>query len=164
MLTCLTVNEALRQKFLDLKEGAIVVSLKCLMGSGRSTARTSRPSRNRGSSPTLKERNVRPGFPLVFTPQSDAKPQSLARRYRRDLHCHFTSVLLGQRLVGPRRGRLLLAAHEPRGLRAPEAPVRELAGRLRACHPLAPVTLRPSPPSLPLRAFPGTRIYGAPAG
>ena len=27
MLTCLAVNEALRQKFLDLKEGAIVVSL-----------------------------------------------------------------------------------------------------------------------------------------
>ncbi|KAH9913150.1 DOT1-domain-containing protein [Epithele typhae] len=29
------LNEALRQKFLDLKEGAIVVSLKCLMGSER---------------------------------------------------------------------------------------------------------------------------------
>ena len=47
------VNEALRQKFLDLKEGAIVVSLKCLMGSGRAAAR------ERSSSPALKERNVR---------------------------------------------------------------------------------------------------------
>ena len=47
------MNEALRQKFLDLKEGAIVVSLKCLMGSGRAAAR------ERSSSPALKERNVR---------------------------------------------------------------------------------------------------------
>ncbi|KAI0757682.1 S-adenosyl-L-methionine-dependent methyltransferase [Daedaleopsis nitida] len=46
------LNEALRQKFLDLKEGAIVVSLKCLMGSVRSTAR------ERSSSPALKERNA----------------------------------------------------------------------------------------------------------
>ena len=46
------MNEALRQKFLDLKEGAIVVSLKCLMGSGRAAAR------ERSSSPALKERNV----------------------------------------------------------------------------------------------------------
>ena len=37
----------------DLKEGAIVVSLKCLMGSGRAAAR------ERSSSPALKERNVR---------------------------------------------------------------------------------------------------------
>ncbi|TBU52010.1 hypothetical protein BD310DRAFT_982147 [Dichomitus squalens] len=48
----LEVNEALRQKFLDLKEGAIVVSLKCLMGSGRSAAR------ERSASPALKERNL----------------------------------------------------------------------------------------------------------
>ena len=47
------VNEALRQKFLDLKEGAVVVSLKCLMGSVRSAAR------ERSASPALKERNVR---------------------------------------------------------------------------------------------------------
>ncbi|TBU25685.1 S-adenosyl-L-methionine-dependent methyltransferase [Dichomitus squalens] len=46
------LNEALRQKFLDLKEGAIVVSLKCLMGSGRSAAR------ERSASPALKERNL----------------------------------------------------------------------------------------------------------
>ncbi|RPD59337.1 DOT1-domain-containing protein [Lentinus tigrinus ALCF2SS1-7] len=49
------LNEALRQKFLDLKEGAIVVSLKCLMGSGRSSTRN---SRERSSSPALKERNL----------------------------------------------------------------------------------------------------------
>ena len=54
------VNEALRQKFLDLKEGAVVVSLKCLMGSGRSTTRgRTLPARGRSSSPALKERNVR---------------------------------------------------------------------------------------------------------
>ncbi|PIL29975.1 hypothetical protein GSI_07886 [Ganoderma sinense ZZ0214-1] len=47
-----SLNEALRQKFLDLKEGAIVVSLKCLMGSGRAAAR------ERSSSPALKERNL----------------------------------------------------------------------------------------------------------
>ncbi|KAI0762345.1 S-adenosyl-L-methionine-dependent methyltransferase [Fomes fomentarius] len=46
------LNEALRQKFLDLKEGAVVVSLKCLMGSGRSS------TRERSSSPALKERNL----------------------------------------------------------------------------------------------------------
>ncbi|KAI1785576.1 DOT1-domain-containing protein [Ganoderma leucocontextum] len=46
------LNEALRQKFLDLKEGAIVVSLKCLMGSGRAAAR------ERSASPALKERNL----------------------------------------------------------------------------------------------------------
>ncbi|KAI0638790.1 S-adenosyl-L-methionine-dependent methyltransferase [Trametes polyzona] len=51
------LNEALRQKFLDLKEGAIVVSLKCLMGSGRSTVRNGM-SRERSSSPALKERNM----------------------------------------------------------------------------------------------------------
>lgn len=61
------VNEALRQKFLDLKEGAVVVSLKCLMGSGRST------TRERSSSPALKERNVRSSLstytsPWVLTP------------------------------------------------------------------------------------------------
>ncbi|KAI0353181.1 DOT1-domain-containing protein [Trametes cingulata] len=51
------LNEALRQKFLDLKEGAVVVSLKCLMGSGRSTARNG-ISRERSASPALKERNL----------------------------------------------------------------------------------------------------------
>ncbi|RDX51423.1 DOT1-domain-containing protein [Lentinus brumalis] len=49
------LNEALRQKFLDLKEGAIVVSLKCLMGSGRASTRN---SRERSRSPALKERNL----------------------------------------------------------------------------------------------------------
>ncbi|TFK79576.1 DOT1-domain-containing protein [Polyporus arcularius HHB13444] len=49
------LNEALRQKFLDLKEGAIVVSLKCLMGSGRASTRN---SRERSWSPALKERNL----------------------------------------------------------------------------------------------------------
>ncbi len=58
MLTiCVLVNEALKQKFLDLKEGAIVVSLKCLMGSGRTTARNG-ITRERSASPALKERNV----------------------------------------------------------------------------------------------------------
>ena len=58
------MNEALRQKFLDLKEGAIVVSLKCLMGSGRAAAR------ERSSSPALKERNVgvSVGRPAFYTP------------------------------------------------------------------------------------------------
>ena len=56
------MNEALRQKFLDLKEGAIVVSLKCLMGSGRAAAR------ERSSSPALKERNV--GLPCLSLPPS----------------------------------------------------------------------------------------------
>ncbi|OSD05613.1 DOT1-domain-containing protein [Trametes coccinea BRFM310] len=51
------LNEALRQKFLDLKEGAVVVSLKCLMGSARSTARHGF-SRERSASPALKERNL----------------------------------------------------------------------------------------------------------
>ncbi|KAH9855768.1 S-adenosyl-L-methionine-dependent methyltransferase [Lenzites betulinus] len=51
------LNEALRQKFLDLKEGAIVVSLKCLMGSGRTTARNG-ITRERSASPALKERNM----------------------------------------------------------------------------------------------------------
>ncbi|KAI0820629.1 DOT1-domain-containing protein [Trametes gibbosa] len=51
------LNEALRQKFLDLKEGAIVVSLKCLMGSGRTTARHG-IARERSASPALKERNM----------------------------------------------------------------------------------------------------------
>ncbi|KAI0656838.1 S-adenosyl-L-methionine-dependent methyltransferase [Cubamyces menziesii] len=51
------LNEALRQKFLDLKEGAIIVSLKCLMGSVRSTARRG-TSRERSASPALKERNL----------------------------------------------------------------------------------------------------------
>ncbi|KAI0770956.1 S-adenosyl-L-methionine-dependent methyltransferase [Trametes elegans] len=51
------LNEALRQKFLDLKEGAVVVSLKCLMGSVRSTARNSL-SRERSASPALRERNL----------------------------------------------------------------------------------------------------------
>ena len=55
------VNEALRQKFLDLKEGAVVVSLKCLMGSVRSTAREC------SSSPALKERNVRTSSLLSLT-------------------------------------------------------------------------------------------------
>ena len=60
------VNEALRQKFLDLKEGAIVVSLKCLMGSGRSSTRN---SRERSSSPALKERNVSPPFTTYSLPR-----------------------------------------------------------------------------------------------
>ncbi|KAI9068146.1 DOT1-domain-containing protein [Trametes sanguinea] len=51
------LNEALRQKFLDLKEGAVVVSLKCLMGSARSTTRHGF-SRERSASPALKERNL----------------------------------------------------------------------------------------------------------
>ncbi|KAI0641200.1 S-adenosyl-L-methionine-dependent methyltransferase [Trametes meyenii] len=51
------LNEALRQKFLDLKEGAVVVSLTCLMGSVRATARNT-ISRERSSSPALKERNL----------------------------------------------------------------------------------------------------------
>ncbi|KAI8983191.1 S-adenosyl-L-methionine-dependent methyltransferase [Trametes punicea] len=51
------LNEALRQKFLDLKEGAIVVSLKCLMGSVRSSARHG-VLRERSASPALKERNL----------------------------------------------------------------------------------------------------------
>ena len=59
------VNEALRQKFLDLKEGAIVVSLKCLMGSGRSSTRN---SRERSSSPALKERNVSSLFTTYSLP------------------------------------------------------------------------------------------------
>lgn len=65
MLTCcFLVNEALKQKFLDLKEGAIVVSLKCLMGSGRTTARNG-ITRERSASPALKERNVSPLHPFA---------------------------------------------------------------------------------------------------
>ena len=63
-----------------------------------------------------------------------------AGRHRRDLHGDRAPVYTGERVLGRRRGRVLPTAHEPRGLCAPEAPVRELAGWLCEGYSVTEVT------------------------
>ncbi|EIW65294.1 DOT1-domain-containing protein [Trametes versicolor FP-101664 SS1] len=104
------LNEALKQKFLDLKEGAIVVSLKCLMGSGRTTARNG-ITRERSASPALKERNLndiselftvtsRPYYPGSVSWGGGAGEYFLQRMNRKDYARRYAQVAKAREGVG----------------------------------------------------------------
>lgn len=103
-----TVNEQLRPKFLDLKEGAYVVSLAPFV-----------PSLNA----RVTERNVRiPSFlssvfRLYIELTSRDFPFAAGRRHQRDLRRVGALVSLGECVVGEQRGDVLYPPRGPGGVR-----------------------------------------------
>lgn len=112
--SCLTdrrlfvVNEALRAKFLDLKEGAIVVSLKPFVAPNA----------------RVTERNVRDRSAGAI-PCSYVLPTG--RRYLRYIRRRRTSISVRECLVGKRWRDLLSASRRSCGLCKREAAIREFA-------------------------------------